>query len=104
MSPEQIRGQALDARSDIYSFGCVLFELLAGRPPYTGTNANEILNKHVQVAVPAVDKLNANATSGAAKLIRQLLAKQPAERPKSMREVLDQLRGIRLLEKSSAGA
>jgi hypothetical protein len=54
--------------------------------------------------VPAVDKLNANATSGAAKLIRQLLAKQPAERPKSMREVLDQLRGIRLLEKSSAGA
>jgi hypothetical protein len=54
--------------------------------------------------VPAIDKLNANATSAAAKLLRQLLAKQPAERPKSMREVLDQLRGIRLLEKSTAGA
>lgn len=104
MSPEQIRGQTLDARSDIYSFGCVLFELLAGRPPYTGANANEILNKHVQAPIPAIDKLNTNATSGAARLIRHLLAKQPAERPKSMREVLDQLRGIRLLEKSTAGA
>jgi serine/threonine protein kinase len=104
MSPEQIRGEALDARSDIYSFGCVLFELLAGRPPYTGADTNEILNKHVQAAVPGVDKFNANATTAAAKLIRQLLAKKPAERPKSMREVLDQLRGIRLVEKSAAGA
>jgi serine/threonine protein kinase len=103
MSPEQIRGEPLDARSDIYSFGCVLFELLAGRPPYTGADTNEILNKHVQAVVPAVDKFNANATSAAAKLIRQLLAKKPAERPKSMREVLAQLRSIRLVEKSAAG-
>jgi serine/threonine protein kinase len=102
MSPEQIRGQALDARSDIYSYGCVLFELLAGRPPYTGGTTNEILNKHVQSPVPAVDKLNPNATSAAAKLIRQLLAKQPSERPKSMREVLGQLRAVRLLEKTGA--
>lgn len=104
MSPEQIRGEALDARSDIYSFGCVLFELLAGRPPYTGADTNEILNKHVQATVPAVDRCSANATSAAAKLIRQLLAKKPADRPKSMREVLDQLRSIRLVEKSAAGA
>lgn len=103
MSPEQIRGQALDARSDIYSFGCVLFELLTGKPPYGGAATNEILNKHVSAPIPPVDKLNPNATSAAAKLLRQLLAKNPSERPKSLREVLDQLRAIRLLERAAAG-
>lgn len=103
MSPEQIRGQALDARSDIYSFGCVLFELLTGKPPYGGAATNEILNKHVSSPIPPVDKLNPNATSAAAKLLRQLLAKNPSERPKSLREVLDQLRAIRLLERAAAG-
>jgi serine/threonine protein kinase len=103
MSPEQIRGQALDARSDVYSYGCVLFELLAGRPPYSGASTNEILNKHIQAPIPAIDRLNPNATSAAGKLIRHLLAKSPAERPKSMREVLGQLRVVRLLEKSGAG-
>ncbi len=103
MSPEQIRGQALDARSDVYSYGCVLFELLAGRPPYSGASTNEILNKHIQAPIPAIDRLNPNATSAAGKLIRHLLAKSPAERPKSMREVLGQLRVVRLLEKSWAG-
>ncbi len=98
MSPEQIRGQALDARSDIYSFGCVLFELLAGRPPYTASDTNELLNKHVSAIVPAADKFNSNITPTASKYIRTLLAKKPADRPKSMQEVLAQLRSIRLVE------
>jgi serine/threonine protein kinase len=98
MSPEQIRGQALDARSDIYSFGCVLFELLAGRPPYTSNDTNELLNKHVSAVVPAADKFNANITPSASKYIRTLLAKKPGDRPKSMQDVLSQLRAIRLVE------
>lgn len=98
MSPEQIRGQALDARSDIYSFGCVLFELLAGRPPYTANDTNELLNKQVSATVPAADKFNSNITPTASKYIRTLLAKKPADRPKSMQEVLAQLRSIRLVE------
>ena len=101
MSPEQIRGGALDARSDIYSFGCVLFELLAGRPPYTSNDTNELLNKHVSATVPAADKFNANITPSAAKYIRQLLAKKPADRPKSMQEVLGQVRSIRLVERTT---
>lgn len=96
MSPEQIRGQALDARSDIYSFGCVLFEVLTGRPPYTSNDTNELLNKHVSAIVPAPDKFNASITPSASKYIRQLLAKKPADRPTSMQEVLGQLRSIRL--------
>ena len=88
MSPEQIRGQALDARSDIYSYGCVIFELLAGRPPYTSSDTNDLLNKHVSASVPAVDTVNRNATADATKLLRQMLAKKPADRPSSMQEVL----------------
>ena len=50
MSPEQIRGQALDERADIYSFGCMVYELLGGKPPYTGTSTNDLLNKHLRAA------------------------------------------------------
>jgi serine/threonine protein kinase len=99
MSPEQIRGEALDARSDIYSFGCVIFELIAGRPPYTGADTNDLLNKHVSAVVPAVDAFNKSATTAAAKYLRQMLAKKPADRPASMKEVLQQLRSIRLVER-----
>ena len=100
MSPEQIRGEALDARSDIYSFGCVIFELISGRPPYTGADTNDLLNKHVSATVPAVDAFNKNATTACAKFLRQMLAKKPAERPASMKEVLQQLRAIRLVERA----
>ncbi len=100
MSPEQIRGEALDARSDIYSFGCVIFELISGRPPYTGADTNDLLNKHVSATVPAVDAVNKNATTACAKFLRQMLAKKPAERPASMKEVLQQLRAIRLVERA----
>ncbi|MEX0687382.1 MAG: serine/threonine-protein kinase [Pirellulales bacterium] len=103
MSPEQIRGQALDARSDIYSYGCVIFELLACRPPYTSSDTNDLLNKHVSAAVPAVDTVNRNATADATKLLRQMLAKKPADRPSSMQEVLGRLRAIRLVERTTVG-
>ena len=103
MSPEQIRGEALDARSDIYAFGCVLFELIAGKPPYQAPNVNDLLNKHVSAAVPAVSAVNPNATTTVTDLLRKMLAKKRADRPASMQEVLKQLRSIRLLEKASIG-
>jgi serine/threonine protein kinase len=103
MSPEQIRGQALDARSDIYSFGCVIFELLAGKPPYTAPNTNDLLNKHVSAPIPAVDTIARGATSDATKLLRQMLAKKPSERPASMRDVLARLKAIRLLDRTATG-
>ena len=99
MSPEQIRGQPLDARADIYSLGCVLFELLAGKPPFASPNANDLLNKHVSATPPAIESLNPNATTSVSKLIRQMLAKKPADRPASMQDVLTQLKSIRFFER-----
>jgi serine/threonine protein kinase len=99
MSPEQIRGAPLDARSDIYSFGCVLFELLAGRPPFTAPNTNDLLNKHVAETAPSIEKFNRNVTTSASELLRHMLAKKPAARPRSMKVVLQRLRSIRLLER-----
>jgi serine/threonine protein kinase len=99
MSPEQIRGRPLDARSDIYSFGCVLFELIAGRPPFTASTKNDLLNRHIGGTVPALEAANRHTTPAAAELVRRMLAKRPADRPESMREVALQLRAMRLLER-----
>ena len=100
MSPEQIRGQTLDARADIYSLGCVLFELLGGKPPFSSLNTNDLLNKHVSATPPAIESLNPNATTSVSKLIRQMLAKKPADRPAGMQDVLTQLRTIRFFERA----
>jgi serine/threonine-protein kinase len=100
MSPEQIRGQPLDARADIYSLGCVLFELLAGKPPFASPNTNDLLNKHVSATPPAIESLNPNAKASVSKLIRQMLAKKPDDRPATMQDVLAQLRLIRFGERT----
>ena len=102
MAPEQIRGQTVDARADIYAFGCVIFELLAGKPPFSAPNSNDLLNKHVSATPPSIETLNRNATTSISKLIRQMLAKNAAERPASMQEVLKQLRTIRFFERASS--
>ena len=62
MSPEQIRGKALDSRSDLYSLGCTIYELLSGKPPFTGSNANELLMKHIRSSPPTLESANNNVT------------------------------------------
>lgn len=99
MSPEQIRGEALDQRSDVYSFGCVMFELVTGKPPYTGTSPNELLNKHISASIPSPLVANDNVTSEFAALLKSLMAKKPEARTASMWEVLKQMRVTRIFKK-----
>jgi len=100
MSPEQIRGQALDQRADIYSLGCTFFEMITGKTPFTGTTSNELLHKHLNAAPPSVDVFNKNVTPEFAQLLRQTLAKKPADRPKTTEDFLTSLKTIRLFKRN----
>ncbi|HVU86872.1 MAG TPA: serine/threonine-protein kinase [Pirellulales bacterium] len=99
MSPEQIRGEPLDERADIYSFGCTIFHLVAGRAPYTGANSNELLNKHLRAAVPVLEAFDRNITSEFGALIRSTMAKDPKGRPDSMAKFLSEFRGISMFKR-----
>jgi serine/threonine protein kinase len=99
MSPEQIRGQTLDGRSDVYSFGCVIFELLCGRTPYTGSNPNELLERHLKSSIPSAVVYNKNVTRECADLLRRMMAKKRESRPKSMWEVLQEFRNIQVFSR-----
>ncbi len=92
MSPEQIRGQPLDARADIYSFGCMVHELLSGKPPFTGLTSNELLSKHLRSPPPSLEAVNSNVTPQFALLVQRLLSKKPEGRPASMAEFLSEFR------------
>ncbi len=96
MSPEQIRGRRLDPRSDIYSFGCVCFELLAGRPPFTGINPDDVLNKHLRAALPSLPAYNNKVTNEFTALTVRCLSKKPDDRPQSMREFLDAYQSLQV--------
>jgi tetratricopeptide (TPR) repeat protein/TolB-like protein/tRNA A-37 threonylcarbamoyl transferase component Bud32 len=96
MSPEQARGGDVDVRSDVYSLGGLLYEMLSGRPPFTGSNAVELLEALLRdepAPLPADTPLGDALRS----LCLRLLAKDRARRPADMREVL------RLLDEAAAG-
>ncbi len=98
MSPEQIRGKPLDARSDVYSFGCTMFHLVSGRPPYTGTTSNELLTKHLTAPVPRLEAYERNVTPEFAELIGRTMSKKPESRPKSMEEFLTEFRALTMFK------
>ncbi|MFG0262060.1 MAG: serine/threonine protein kinase [Novipirellula sp. JB048] len=87
MSPEEIRGQSLDERSDIYSLGCTLFALLEGRVPYSGTNQRDLINNHLDAKTPRVTARGKHITPELVEIIEAMMAKAPVSRPESMQHV-----------------
>lgn len=95
MSPEQIMNKNMDARSDVYSFGCVLFELVAGRTPYTGNTPEDLLAKHLSAPIPSVLVANSNVTEEFAGLIKRMMSKKKEDRPPTMWEFLKEFKSMR---------
>lgn len=80
MSPEQCRGERLDARSDIYSLGVIAFQMLAGEPPFNG-NLSTVMRLHKEAAPPSLREKNTKVPKKIALLVNTAMAKDPAERP-----------------------
>ncbi len=80
MSPEQVVGSQADARSDIYSLGCVLYEMLAGEPPFTGPNAQAIMARRLSSPVPSLRTVRETVSPAVERAIEVALAKVPADR------------------------
>jgi eukaryotic-like serine/threonine-protein kinase len=91
MAPEQASGSAVDARTDLYALGCVLYAMLTGHPPFTGDNPLNVLWQHQHQTAPAVASLRPDTPADLDTLIARLLAKNPADRPASATEVRDRL-------------
>jgi len=105
MSPEQIAAErSIDGRSDLYSLGCVLLEMLTGQPPFAGTNFTQVWEQHLHKRPPSVRGLGVDCPEWLDELIHKLLAKEAEDRPASARAVEQLLRKRLHPEQDEAGA
>lgn len=92
MSPEQIRGDRVDARTDLYALGIMLFELCSGIPPYDHPRINDLLALHLDAAVPSLAEAMPDLPPDLGALVGRLMAKRPEDRPQSAAEVVEILK------------
>ena len=86
-SPEQAEGSSVDGRSDVYSLGVVLYEMLAGRPPFIGDSPVEVSHMHVRAAVPPMTDFAESVPHDMEAIVDQALAKSPGQRYQSADEL-----------------
>jgi len=94
MPPEAARGERYDARSDLYSLGATFYQMLAGRPPFMGTSATEVVLKHAEAHAPALQDLCPDAPDRLCRIIHRLLAKHAAHRYSTADKLLDALNRV----------
>jgi serine/threonine protein kinase len=104
MSPEQIRGEHADRRTDIYSLGVTLFEIVSGHPPFQADSAMTLMMMHINDPVPDPKKLNPDVPDDLVAVIRRALAKNPNDRYQTAAEMASALRNISGRLKSGVSA
>src|ERR1044072_4652245 len=100
MSPEQALGRAVDQRSDIFAFGCILYEIVTGRKPFSGDSMVDSLHKIIYMPAAPVNEFNPNCTYEIQRIIRRCLAKDPEDRYQRIKDIAIDLRDF--LEESKA--
>src|SRR2546421_605652 len=91
MAPEQVMGHDVDKRADVYAMGVLTFEMLTGRLPFVGSNRMEVAYATVNTPIPSAVKINANLPDELDALLQKVLAKDPGQRPQTVRELLAQM-------------
>jgi serine/threonine protein kinase len=104
MAPEQVMGHEVDRRCDIYAMGVLTFEMLTGRLPFIGSNRMEVAYATVNAPVPSAAKLNQALPDELDQLLTKVLAKDPAQRPQTVRELLSQMAKLPQRRQAQAAA
>lgn len=96
-APEQISSAGtVDARADVYSLGCVSYELLTGSPPFSGRSLRDLLNAHINERPAPLDHARAGLPPAIAQIVMRCLEKDPAKRPESASEIVRVIDGLTL--------
>jgi len=104
LSPEQIRREPVDFRSDVYGLGCSLYQLASNVLPYTAPQSNELLIKHLHFPIPNLEVDNPAVSPKFAQLVMKMMAKKPEDRFASAAEVARELKLIPMFKEDEAAA
>jgi serine/threonine protein kinase len=96
MSPEQIRGQTLDVRADVYSFGCMMHEFFTGKTPFAANSPNELLQRHLSNKPPLLTVFDKNITPEFSNYVFRMMSKDPKDRPANMKDVMMEIKTQRI--------